>query len=313
MFTKRPVPEDSINFLKQHRMTVHPPVKKKKRPVYKMGLFLAVFLLVSFLAYSNRVLVSSTESSRNFTKGGILSQLKNLLIKNETDVAGAKENRINMLLLGVGGHGHEGAYLTDTIIIASLQPDEGQAALLSIPRDLYVTSKELGGAKVNAVYVLAEQEGLDGGTVLKDALSESFGIPIHYYSRIDFDGFMHMIDLVGGVDVHVDRSFVDEKFPADNFQMQVVSFEQGDQHLDGLTALQYARSRHGNAGQGSDFARARRQQKILLALKNKLFAEKIYLKPGKMKDMLSCGPAPIRSAGRRWTTGGRSPSGTAWT
>lgn len=201
-------------------------------------------------------------------------------------MAGARDNRTNIALLGIGGPGHEGPYLTDTIIILSVEQETGKAAMLSVPRDLYIQTETFGGVKINAVYALSLQKKQGAGKLIKQTLSETFGIPIHYYVVVNFEGFVNLIDELNGVDVFVDTSFTDNQFPDKNFQMQSLYFEKGLQHMDGLKALQFARSRHGNAGEGSDFARARRQQKILLSVKDKLVSSNLIIRPDKIQKIM---------------------------
>jgi LCP family protein required for cell wall assembly len=287
IFRKKPVP-DSIDFLKPTAKSLTYLTKPKKRAKYKKFLlYFFVFVTIAGMGFSSRIIISSSEAINNLGGGGILSQLKNLLIKKQTNIAGAREDRINILLLGIGGNQHPGPYLTDSIILVSLQPSKGQAAMLSIPRDLYVESAKLGGNKINAMYALGQAQGeRKGGQLIKQIIGETFGINIHYYARIDFDGFIELIDALGGIDIYVDKTFVDKQFPTPGFKTKIVSFKAGWQRFDGTKALQYARSRHGNAGEGSDFARAKRQQKILLAVKQKILKLGLLLRPDRINTII---------------------------
>lgn len=187
------------------------------------------------------------------------------------DLAGAKDDRINVLLLGMGGSGHDGPFLTDTIMIASIKPSTKQIALISIPRDLNIYIPGYGDQKINHADAYGELKKTDWGAAFATELvAKNFNIDIPYYIRLDFTAFQEIIDEIGGVTVHVDQNFTDPMFPARRDGYQTVSFQAGDQTMNGETALNFARSRHGNNNEGSDFARARRQQKILLALKEKL-------------------------------------------
>ncbi len=294
MFTKKPIPGGRIDFLQRSIESDQSPKPKKNSKIWiRMAIYAAVFLFMVILMFSNRVLIE-TENIFRAGEGGIFSQLKNLFIKDSDDITGAKDNRINVLILGIGGPEHEGPNLTDTIIIASIQPNKsdtaeitdsknGRAALLSIPRDMYAESAVHGNAKINSFYAFGQERGRRGGELMKQIIEEEFDIPIHYYVRIDFNGFIEFIDALGGIDVYVDREFTDYQFPAPNYKTKTVSFEKGLQRFDGLTALQFARSRHGTNGEGSDFARARRQQKIILAVKDKLIRKKTLLSPAKIK------------------------------
>lgn len=225
-------------------------------------------------------------------KVGLFETVKNFFFHSDDILDGQKEDRINILLLGMGGAGHEGAYLTDTNIIVSIKPTTNEVAMISIPRDLGVKIPGYTGLrKINSVHALAEsQHPGEGGEITRKFFSETFDIPIPYYFRIDFKGFEEIIDTVGGATVDVPRSFTDYQYPGPNYSYRVVSFEAGKQTFNGEQALIYSRSRHGGNGEGSDFARARRQQQILSALKEKILSAGTYTNPSvikKISDSLS--------------------------
>jgi LCP family protein required for cell wall assembly len=205
-----------------------------------------------------------------------------------TSLAGYKNDRINVLLLGMGGPGHDGPFLTDTIMIASIQPSTKQVALISIPRDLGISMPGYGYQKINHANAYGELKQPDwGAAYTTELISKTFAIDIPYYIRLDFKAFQEIIDEVGGVTVTVDRSFTDPMFPAPNSEFQTVTFASGEQTMNGETALTYARSRHGDNGEGSDFARARRQQKNLLALKSKLADLGLYANPIRVNSIIN--------------------------
>lgn len=213
--------------------------------------------------------------------------MKHLVGSPDRKLIGEAEDRINVLLVGVGGEGHEGPNLTDTLMVASIRPSDNAIALLSIPRDLLVPVEGHGWRKINSVNAFAEAANPgSGGAAVRKAVEGLLGIDVPYYVRIDFEGFREIIDATGGVDVHVDRSFTDYTYPTYQYGIQKVSFEEGWQHLNGEQALQFARSRHGTNGEGSDFARARRQQKVISALKEKLTSVKTYRNPVTITNML---------------------------
>ena len=204
----------------------------------------------------------------------------------------ANEQRINIALYGYGGAGHDGAYLSDSIMVISIQPHATgppQVAEISIPRDWDVpmynaAGKKVDQGKINQAYsdgvldgdggVPAGQEE-SGGAMADAALSHLLGIPIKYFVGLDFTAFDQGVDAVGGIDIDVPVSFVDPQYPscdADTCPYETISFKAGEQHMDGATALEYARSRHGDNGQGTDFARSQRQQQILTAIKAKVLS-----------------------------------------
>lgn len=199
----------------------------------------------------------------------------------------AKNERVNILVLGQGGLGHEGPFLTDTIILLSLKPKSGDIVMLSIPRDLAVPIPDVGIRKINEVNSIGEvREGGSGAALAADVIGKTFGVPIAGFVRVDFNGFKELIDILGGITVTVPQTFTDPLFPNDEGGIAPVTFEAGTQQMDGTRALMYVRSRHGTNGEGSDFARARRQQLVLLTLREKFFATSTLLSPGKLANIM---------------------------
>lgn len=185
----------------------------------------------------------------------------------------AERHRINVLLLGVGGDGHEGSQLTDTIILASIDTKEKRVGMLSIPRDV---AYPLGGGrfeKINSVHAYLERDHPgEGAARTAEAFSTLLEQPIDHVIKIDFAGFATFIDALGGITVNVERAFTDTQYPTADKKWMTVSFRKGTQQMNGKTALIYARSRHGNNGEGGDFARSRRQQLVIMAVRDKLLS-----------------------------------------
>lgn len=224
----------------------------------------------------------------------ILGQMRHLIGSPDRKLHGEEDDRINVLLLGMGGEGHEGPNLTDTIMVASIKPSEKKVALLSIPRDLLVPVPKIGWRKINSVNAFGELESRGrGGEQAREMMEGLLGLDIPYYVRVDFDGFRELIDGVNGIDVHVDRKFSDYTYPTNDYGVQTVAFKEGWQTMDGDTALKFARSRHGSNGEGSDFARAKRQQKVINALKEKMLAAKTYRNPATVANTLAALQANI--------------------
>lgn len=268
---------ERINFLKPEEPAEQPGKKNR----FRFFVILLVFLALGTGAY---ILWQDTAPPVAATNGTgaattiepsfhrIFRRLK-AFISGGSELQGKERDRINVLLLGMGGPGHDGPYLTDTIILASIKPSTGQVAMLSIPRDMSAPIPGYGWYKINHANAFGEEEKPgEGGRVAAGVVGTVLDEPIDYYVRIDFTAFEKLIDEVGGVDIEVERSFSDQTFPAGPNKFESVSFKKGTQHMDGLLALKYARSRHGTNGEGSDFARARRQQKVLLALREKLLS-----------------------------------------
>jgi LCP family protein required for cell wall assembly len=183
--------------------------------------------------------------------------------------------RINILLVGVDAVADRTATLTDTMMVASLDPIGPSVSLLSVPRDLVdapLGNGDVYGPKLNSLLGYADRhpEEFPAGGIraLQDAIGALLDIPIHYYARIEFEGFITMVDALGGVDVTVARGFEDPGYDGFGFDSRGFSITEGDHHLDGATALAYARSR--KAAGESDFTRAARQQQILVAMRDQL-------------------------------------------
>ena len=183
--------------------------------------------------------------------------------------------RVTVLLVGVDFTLVQDQHLTDTMLVATLDPKTGEGAMVSVPRDLYgvpLGDGRVYNAKLNSLLASASADRTtypEGGpATLKGAIGELLGTRIHYFAAIDIDGLRQVIDTIGGVDVTVEHTIDDPTYPDAVTGVRGFHLEAGRQHLDGNTALAYARSR---MGQGeSDFTRAERQQVLLTAIAEKL-------------------------------------------
>lgn len=176
---------------------------------------------------------------------------------------------INILLLGTDDRPDENSPpRTDTIIVLTLDPQSHTAGMLSLPRDLWVPIPGFDyNAKINTAYGLGESNTESGGAQLvMDTVSQIIGRPIDYYVRINFQGFIQVVDLIGGIDVMVPQTIHDEEYPTADYGVETFHLEAGLQHLDGETALKFARTRHSD----DDYGRARRQQDVIRAVVNKV-------------------------------------------
>lgn len=259
---------------------------------------------------------------------------KDTLIKDD-------QGRINVLLLGIGGGNHDGANLTDTIMVASYNTETKDVTLISLPRDLWSDQYK---EKINAIYETGLEKN-NGLGLAEQEIGNIMGLNISYAVRVDFSGFVKAVDLIGGIDVNVAHSFddyfypvegkeddlcgyqiKDQEVPPDQAQkmgvtpgnLQVLldpqgniatasaspsaqlnltedqafeyfgcrfehlSFKQGLTHMDGTTALKFVRSRHGNNGENSDFARSKRQQLVIQAFKQKVLSLNILTDVNKL-------------------------------
>ncbi len=281
------------NSIEQHKDFLHrTPLLDSARGVLITGLVLFMSILGATAVFS--YYTSQSEDSYISRAWDTVSSVTQLARLNHftdsfTKKLQGENERINVLVLGVGGQGHEGPQLADSILIASIDGKSSQIGLFSIPRDLIIPLENYGLRKINNANAFGEQEQAGwGGEFTRRNLEKAFDIPIQYYVRIDFAAFAKIIDALGSVTIIVDKPFTDYKYPTLDKKYQTVSFQAGEQIMNGDTALKFVRSRHSLMNnEGSDFARSRRQQKILLAVKNKLTSPGVLLNPGKISEVLS--------------------------
>jgi LCP family protein required for cell wall assembly len=183
--------------------------------------------------------------------------------------------RTNVLLLGLDRRPEEGTVVrSDTMILMTVNSANSEIALLSIPRDLYVEIPGHGPDRINTAHFWGESESEGNGpTLAMQTVAQNFGLPVHRYVRVDFDGFRAIVDAVGGIDIFVDEPVVDDAYPTDDYGTIRIEIPSGLQHMDGETALRYARTRHS----GSDFDRVERQQQVLVALAQRLHKPGVWL------------------------------------
>ncbi|HTP09522.1 MAG TPA: LCP family protein, partial [Anaerolineae bacterium] len=190
---------------------------------------------------------------------------------NNNEIWPAPNNgRVTVLLMGVDARGtlHDAGLNTDVMTLVTIDPISNTAAILSIPRDLYVP---LPGTdfqnRINAAYAWGELKQLPGGGpgFAEETVTYNFGIPLQRYAVIDFEGFKKIVDAVGGVDIDVPHEIVDYEYPTPNYGTEVLKIPAGRVHMDGELALKYVRTRH----QDSDLERLQRQQQVMLAIRDK--------------------------------------------
>ena len=288
---------------------------KKKAPVLKILILTTIFAIFLF------AVIKLLHLDKHIFKG------PQTVVQLLTD-AGLKSDRgrTNVLLLGIGGFGHEGPDLSDTMILASIDKEGKDVALISIPRDLWAPSL---GAKINSAYAYGQEKNGQGIKLAEETVSSLFGTPVHYAMRVDFDGFIKAVDLVGGLDINGENAFVDAHYPIagkeddlcgltiekqqkDGKDIEIVkdatgsatpldqitpendpfkcryetlTFKKGSVHMDGKTALKFVRSRYGTNGEGSDFARSARQQKIILAFRERVLSSDTLTNPKKILEL----------------------------
>lgn len=297
-------------------------LKKARKVVKKLLPLLAV---IGFL-----ILLAFFIVGRSGTSTYVQSIISGTSLKNNDD-------RVNILLLGIAGGTHDGPNLTDTIMVASYNIKTSQVYLFSIPRDLWLPSLK---SKANAVYGIGLSQG-NGLGLSKTVMGNILGLPLHYALRVDFNGFIKAIDVLGGIDVSVDKTFDDYNYPVEGKENDLcgytekeidissdqakqlnleagkqkvfmapdgtiasnsaqedigakyftcryerLHFDKGLTRMDGITALKFVRSRHGTNGEASDFARSKRQEKILEAVKLKMLSLETLTSPGRISEFL---------------------------
>jgi LCP family protein required for cell wall assembly len=176
--------------------------------------------------------------------------------------------QVDLLILGLDAREGEGfVSRTDSIMLIGIDPAHLRTSILSLPRDLFIDVPGFGQQRINTINVLGEEQSPGGGVdLLTASLAQNFGVRIDRYVRLQFDGFVELIDAVGGVTIDVERTIVDDFYPTQDGGVTTIRFESGVQHMDGERALIYARTRHAD----DDYQRAERQQQVISALLAKM-------------------------------------------
>ena len=276
-----------------------PDKHRQKVKLVWSGFFLRLFVLlilvmigyIGLLLFNlNRNIEKTTLEHQNTNNtNNLIALTKSTISKDKIKLKGADTNRINILLLGIGGTEHKGKYLTDTIALVSINPKTYQSAILSIPRDLYVKIPDSNyHTKINALYTyglrnknLSAEESVE---LITQSVEEITNEDIHYHIILDFAGFKDVIELLDGVNVEVENDIYDTRYPGPNYSYQTFEIDKGFHHLDAETALKYARVRH---TKGGDFGRAHRQQQIIASAREKALSLKILANPTKIIKLLN--------------------------
>ncbi len=223
-----------------------------------------------------------------------ISPLKTLL---SWDSIRKVNNQTNILILGIAGGNHDGPTLSDSILVANYDFGRNRLVTLGIPRDIWSSTLQ---DKINSAYAYGEAKEKGGGLKLAKAeASAIIGQPIQYAAVINFQGFKELIDYLGGIDVNVERSFTDKKYPIEgkendncggndpefSCRYETIRFDKGMTHMNGINALIFVRSRNAIGVEGSDFARTQREQKVLIAVKTKITAILKSFNIAKIQDL----------------------------
>jgi LCP family protein required for cell wall assembly len=220
-----------------------------------------------------------------------------------------QNDSFNVALLGIAGGKHDGPDLSDTIIVANINLKQNKVHMFSIPRDLWVEGED---DKINALYAKEKKDGNGLGAV-SGLLERITGLRIDYILVLDFEGFVRLVDHLGGVEVQVTNTLDDYHYPIEGLEDETcgkseedinvftatasaesdfwdyfpcrykhLHVDKGLIHMDGQLALEFVRSRHGVGSEGGDFARSKRQQQVISALRDKAFSLGVILNPVKL-------------------------------
>lgn len=301
----KPLKKDNSSFIKSRFAQKTVNTKRVEKTPSKLALFLKKkkFLLVFLLLIA---ILSGFLFTKGYTILSLLSAtgLKidnplNVMFGDSSDKFETDENGYtNVLALGVDSN-REGVFSNvDTIMIISYDAEENIAQMISIPRDTVVqhtlkTDKKdytKRYERINAMYAVGEKQLGEGEGLgyLISVVENYIGLDIHYSIVINFKAFVKVVDSIGGIDVEVENSFTDRSYPTWDYSgYQTVKFTAGMTHMDGDTALKFARSRHGPWPEGTDFARSKRQQKVIAAIQEKINSEKSLQSISFWEDMLN--------------------------
>lgn len=237
---------------------------------------------------------------------GLLTVIYGVTVDRAINLVAPQKQSFNIAILGIGGGKHDGPNLTDTIILANINIKQNKVHMFSVPRDLWVDDKK---DKINSIYALAQEKDKSGLAAVKEAMFSVAGQRVDYVVVLDFAGFIKLVDHLGGINVNVEKGFEDSEYPISGKEedpcgkpeeelealatlssqleafpcrYKTITFAKGEVKMNGETALEFVRSRHGTGGEGSDFARSRRQQLVIQAIKDKAFSLGIILNPVKL-------------------------------
>jgi LCP family protein required for cell wall assembly len=270
-----PTPNRNANYQAGQMVGKGTPPKKRRN-----GCLIATLVVLVLAIILGSVLVTTTQRVLAF--GSKVSTQAPL--STQTNYMNTS-TRTNLIIMGYGGGTHDGAYLTDSLLMVSIIPTSHHTSLISVPRDLLVQVPEGSGnyGKINSVYEYASNFGKNpvaGGNAVAAKVAKVTGMNVTYWMSIDFTGFRTLIDSLGGVDVYVPDSF-NACYPKNDDATKDASwikaqFTKGTQHMDGATAIMYARAREPlevcgmgtseNLAELTDFGRSARQQIIVKAV-----------------------------------------------
>lgn len=275
-------------------------VRSKRFTRQKVILLIGIFLLILIGIFRSQI-------------HQFFSLLYGVTVDKTINLTRPQQTSFNILLMGIGGGTHEGPDLTDTIIFANVNVKQNEVHMFSVPRDLWIPDLS---QKINSAYATGQDKNKTGIQVSQSVIEKVTGQKLDYVFVLDFAGFVKLVDTLGGIDVDVKNTLDDYNYPVDGKEadacghneedikkyVSTVSAEMqlwdyfscrykhlhvpaGMNHMDGQTALEFVRSRHGVGAEGSDFARSQRQQLVISAVRDKALSLGIILNPVKMLEM----------------------------
>ncbi len=259
------------------------PKKFNKKKLIIWSIIIIILLVPTFYVFKTGAAFSKIITIKNIAWEKIFGKLPTAEYAPPKD-----ENRMNFLLLGIRGEAETGVggWLTDAIMIVSLEKDTGKVALISVPRDLYLQMPgEVTYEKINTVYAIGNKKYENGLDYAKKTLAYVTGLYIDQAVEINFDAFKDIIEILGGVTITLEKPFTEDKqWGCDAMGKNCIPFtlSAGEQTLNGDAALLYVRSRFSS----SDFDRVRRQQQVLVAVKDKVLSLGILTDPLKVSGII---------------------------
>ncbi len=268
-------PSETTNKPKKAKNMHKKPVSKKRKIITGVLLFIVLILLggvIWFILWGNDIIAKITGGQGN---------IFDLFTENYVDLKTDENGRTNILAFGTSGYNmdgdegngtHDGAQLTDSIMVISLDQKTGDVAMLSLPRDLKASSTCTATGKINEIYWCNNMDGNDeqsGAEALSNEVGKILDLDFQYYAHLNWGSLIQIVNTLGGIEVTLDEDISDYGWTG-------AVFKAGETYtIDGDQALGLARARHGTAS--GDFTRGASQQKILIGIKDKVLEKQLSL------------------------------------
>ena len=268
-------PSETTNKPKKAKKMHKKPVSKKRKIITGILLFIVLILLggvIWFILWGNDIIAKITGGQGN---------IFDLFTENYVDLKTDENGRTNILAFGTSGYNmdgdegngtHDGAQLTDSIMVISLDQKTGDVAMLSLPRDLKASSTCTATGKINEIYWCNNMDGNNeqsGAEALSNEVGKILDLDFQYYAHLNWGSLIQIVNTLGGIEVTLDEDISDYGWTG-------AVFKAGETYtIDGDQALGLARARHGTAS--GDFTRGASQQKILIGIKDKVLEKQLSL------------------------------------